>query len=130
MDETTADDLERELAVVSAELTEPHEDECVLCYTSRMLAAFGCDTTLRWVRRWRDLRRPKVRGLERRMESRGGFCDCEVFWNGWTLREELLVVGEDDEEPEFPEIMPACAGVGPRSSQPCAHWVTWRRSGW
>ena len=129
MDETTADDLERELAAVSAALTEPGEDECVLCYAHRMIDAFGCDQTLRWVRRWRDLRRPRVRGVERRMESRGGFCDCEVFSNGWTLREDLLVADEDG-EPEWPGVMAACAGVRPRSSQPCANWVTWRRSGW
>jgi hypothetical protein len=129
MDDTTAEDLERELAVVSLAMTEPDEDECVLCYVYRMLAAFGCDRTLRWVRRWRDLRRPKARGLERRMESRGGFCDCEVFYNGWTLREQFLVADEDG-DPVEPEERPACAGVGPRSTQPCANWVTWRRSGW
>src|SRR3954465_15742124 len=125
MDETTADDLERELAAVSIALTEPEGAECVLCYTARMLAAFGCDHTLRWIRRWRDLRRPKVRGLERRMESRGGFCDCEVFFNGWTLREDLLAADEEG-EPVEPAVRPPCAGIGPKSSQPCANWVTWR----
>jgi hypothetical protein len=129
MDDTTADDLERELAAVSLALTEPDEDECVLCYVDRMLGAFGCDNTLRWVRRWRDLRRPKARGLERRMESRGGFCDCEVFANGWTLREQLMETCPHGDLLE-PEVTPRCAGVGPRSTQPCANWVTWRRSSW
>jgi hypothetical protein len=129
MDDTTAADLERELALVSAELTEPGEDECVLCYVDRMLRAFGCDNTLRWVRRWRDLRRPRVRGLERRMQARGGFCDCEVLMNGWALRADLLVRNEDGELDE-PDPLPPCAGIGPRSSQPCTNWETWRRRGW
>jgi hypothetical protein len=129
MDDTTADALECELAAISLAMTEPDEDECVLCYVDRMLRAFGCDRTLRWVRRWRDLRRPRATGLERRMEARGGFCDCEVFLNGWTLRDELLVP-DDDGEPAEPAIRPGCAGVGPRSSQPCANWAPWRRSRW
>jgi hypothetical protein len=129
MDDTTADDLERELAAISAAMTEPDEDECVLCYVDRMVAAFDCDNTLRWVRRWRDLRRPKARGLERRMESRGGFCDCEVFANGWTLREQLWETCAHGDLLE-PDVMPSCAGVRPRSTQPCSNWVSWRRSGW
>ena len=45
-------------------------------------AAVGCDTMLRWARRWRHLVRPRAAGLERRLEARGGFCDCEIFGNG------------------------------------------------
>jgi hypothetical protein len=129
MDDATAEDLERELALVSAAMTEPDEDECVLCYVARMLEAFGCDQTLRWVRRWRDRRRPRATGIERRMESRGGFCDCEVFMNGWGLRADLLVLDEDG-EPSDPDVLPECAGVTPRSTQPCANWETYRRPRW
>jgi hypothetical protein len=129
MDDTTADELERELVSTDRALTEPDGSECVLCYVDRMLSAFGCDGTLRWVRRWRDLQRPRVTGLERRMEARGGFCDCEVFFNGWTFRTDLL---EPDEEGALtePATRPLCAGVGPRSSQPCANWTAWRRPRW
>jgi hypothetical protein len=129
MDDTTAADFERELALVSAALTEPEGGECVLCYVARMLENFGCDNTLRWVRRWRDLRRPRATGLERRMQSRGGFCDCEIFMNGWALRADLMLVDEDDEF-EDPDVLPPCAGVRPRSSQPCTNWEPWRRRGW
>ncbi|TFV62059.1 DUF2695 domain-containing protein [Geodermatophilus sp. DF01-2] len=91
-----------------------------------MLDAFGCDCTLRWARRWRDLRLPRATGLERRMEACGGFCDCEIFLNGWTLRDELQVPDENG-EPAWPAQRPPCAGVGSRSSQPCANWEPWRR---
>src|SRR6476659_373294 len=75
----------------------PREGECVLCYVDRMLGQHGCDTTLRWARRWRELRVPRARGLERRLSARGGCCDCEVFLNGGSLREELQVRDADGE---------------------------------
>lgn len=119
---TSADAEQRD-----ATLTTPAEDECVLCYTDRMLGAFGCDTTLRWARRWRDLRRPRAAGLEHRLEARGGFCDCEIFANGWTMREPLQV-RDDAGELTWPAVRPPCARIGPRSAQPCANWEPWRRS--
>jgi hypothetical protein len=126
MDIRTPDEVEAHVAALAELLTEPRADECVLCYVDRMLDAFGCDTTLRWARRWRDLRRPRATGLERRLEARGGFCDCEVFLNGWTLQEDLWVADEEDGEPTWPAERPACAGIAARSSQPCAHWRPWR----
>jgi hypothetical protein len=115
-------------AAATDALPVPRDGECVLCFVDRALDALGCDTTLRWATRWRQLRAPGVRGLERRLEARGGFCDCEVFLNGWTVREDLLVPdpnGDGDWPPERPE----CPGVGPRSSQPCSTWVPLQR-GW
>lgn len=53
---------------------------------------------------------------------RGGFCDCEIFLNGWDLRDELQVSDEDGEL-SWPAIRPGCAGVGRRSSRLCANWV-------
>jgi Protein of unknown function (DUF2695) len=129
MDDTTATDLERELAETSLEMTEPDPDECVLCYVARMLDAFGCDQSLRWVRHWRQRRRPRATGLERHMRARGGFCDCEIFENGWGLREELLVPCEHGDLRD-PDAWPPCQGVGPTSSQPCGNWRPWRRRGW
>ena len=126
--ETTAA-LEQHLAELAVRLTEPAPGECVLCYVDRMLAAFGCDCTLRSARSWRDRRLPRRTGLERRLEARGGFCDCEVFLNGWTLRGHLEVLG-DDGEPTWPAERPPCARVGPRSSQPCANWEPRRRGRW
>ena len=126
MDITTPADAERHVADLAAELTTPEDGQCVLCFTAAMLERFGCDCTLRWVRRWRDLIRPRATGVERRMQSRGGLCDCEVFWNGWDLRADLQVADEDGEI-EWPDVLPRCAGVGPRSSQPCANWEVRRR---
>jgi len=126
MEIRTPAELEQHLAALATELTGPARAECVLCYVDRMLDAFGCDCTLRWARRWRDLRLPRATGLERRLQSHGGFCDCEVFLNGWTLRDELQVPDEDG-EPTWPAVRPACTGVGPRSSQPCGNWRPWRR---
>jgi hypothetical protein len=123
------DDVQAHLAALSESLTRPGDEECVLCYVQRMLTAFGCDTTLRWARRWRDTLRPRATGLERRLAARGGFCDCEVFWNGWTLREDLCVPTEDGAL-DWPETLPPCAGLTPRSSQPCANWEPWRRPRW
>jgi hypothetical protein len=92
-----------------------------------MLNAFGCDTTLRWARRWRDLRMPRATGLERRLGQRGGYCDCEIFLNGWDLAGENQVRDEDGEL-GWPIVRPPCAGG--RASQPCANWVPQRRGLW
>jgi len=82
---------EADLITLSDTLTRPRPRECLLCFVDRMLQAFGCDQTLRWARRWRDLRLPRATGLEARLGRSGAFCDCEVFLNGWTVREDLLM---------------------------------------
>ena len=129
MDIRTPAEAEEHLTALASAMTAPRPRECVLCYVNRMLDAFGCDTTLRWARRWRALRAPRATGLERRLEARGGFCDCEIFLNGWALRDDLQV---EDEEGEltWPEERPACRGAAGRSSQPCANWVEYRRPRW
>ncbi|SDC47953.1 Protein of unknown function [Geodermatophilus telluris] len=129
MEISTPEEMEQHLAAVGVALTAPEPAEGVLCYAERMLTGFGCDGTLRWARRWRDLRVPRATGQERRLGSRGGHCDCEVFLNGWTLREDLWVDDEDG-APTWPAERPPCAGVGPRSSQPCGNGRPWRRDRW
>ena len=114
------------LVALSDELTTPRPQECLFCFVDRMLTAFGCDNTLRWVRRWRELRRPRAAGLEGRLGRSGAFCDCEVFLNGWTVRDDLLVPDAHGEG-DWPPRRPDCAGTGPRSSQPCATWVRRQR---
>jgi hypothetical protein len=126
MDQTRRDAQAR--AIFEAEeLVTPDTEECVLCYVDRMLGRFGCDTTLRWAQRRRDDRMRRARGLERRLEGRGGFCDCEIFLNGWTLRDELCVPDEDG-GPEWPPTRPPCTGSA--TSQPCGNWVPQRRDRW
>ena len=126
METDPARTAETDLVALSDALNRPRTAECLFCFVDRMLGEFGCDGTLRWVRRWRGLVRPRAAGLERRMGTRGGFCDCEIFWNGWDLRSELQVPGEDGEL-EWPDVLPRCAGIGRRSTQPCAHWEPRRR---
>ena len=130
MEIRTPDEAEWFVTDLAGTLTEPDGSECLLCYVIRMLQSFGCDTTLRWATRWRDIRLPRATGLERRLGARGGFCDCEVFWNGWDLRPDLQVLDEGKAEPEWPEQLPGCAGVDRRSSQPCALWEPRRRRPW
>lgn len=131
--ESLVADTEQELRDLSATLAGPHQGECLLCYVHRMLE-FGC-IGLRWATRYRDLRAPQATALERRLGQRGGYCDCEIFLNGyepsrelWTPRRE---VDEDGQtycvEADWPERMPACRGVRAGSTQGCTLWVKqWR----
>jgi hypothetical protein len=108
--------------------TLPRPGECFLCFTDRMLTASGCDSTLRWVRRWRDLRATSARALESRLGRHGGFCDCEVLLNGFTRRDDLL--GADGPGGlDRPGEQPPCAGVRAGSARPCGIWVP-RRGRW
>lgn len=122
---TTVDDLERELRTLAANLTTPRDGECLLCYVNRMLERHGC-TGLRWATRYRDLRAPRATALEQRLGRKGGYCDCEVFLNGYELRAAHWVTGKDG-EPTYPDPMPRCHGVRRGSTQPCGLWVAqWR----
>ncbi|WP_454293910.1 DUF2695 domain-containing protein [Salana multivorans] len=144
-------DLETEahLRALSTTLTEPGHTECLLCYVERMLREFGCDTTLRYARRFRDLRAPRATALERRLARKGGFCDCEIFWNGYEPAGHLLVYSWQDcplcdpgrqvwcseheesaYEPDWPASLPPCTSVATRTTQPCANWRPRRRSRW
>ena len=121
------DDAERYVAALAAELaTAPDEEACVLCSTVSLLRRFGCDGSLRWLLRYRDLLCPSATTLERRMQARGGCCDCEVFVNAWSLRGDLLV-GDTSGRRRWPDVLPRCAGVGRGSARPCAHWEPRRR---
>jgi hypothetical protein len=115
----------------SPELTAPHPGECLPCFIARMVGLHGCDNSLRWARRWRDLQLPRASGLERRLRARGGYCDCEVLLNGWMLGTELEAL-DDEDEPELdePGDPPPCPGVPSRSDQPCDQWVDVGRGRW
>ena len=117
-------DAEEYLLRVAEEVLAPHPQECVLCYLARMVAEHDCDSTLRWTGRFRALRSPLATGLEERMRSVGGFCDCEIFANGYGLAREHLVRDLDTDELEAPARLPPCAGVGRMdSTRPCRVWV-------
>ncbi|MPZ00622.1 MAG: DUF2695 domain-containing protein [Actinophytocola sp.] len=108
----TAENTEAEsyVAEVQERLTTPGERECLACYVQRMLGEFGCDNTLRWALRWRDLRAPRATALHRSLEDRGGFCDCEVALNVYPDYMTLDAAGP----------LPECVGVARRGSTwPC-----------
>jgi hypothetical protein len=98
---------------------------------------FGCDNQLRWAGRFRDLQAPRATGLEARLGRVGGFCDCEIFLNGFELAPELWVRPEPVEDdgivfqgdPHHPEPLPPCRGVRRGSTRGCTLWVRLRR-GW
>src|SRR5665647_3935533 len=95
----SVEELEGELITLSESLTSPRGSECLFCYTYRMLNSLGCNGKLRWAARWRDLRAPRAAALERRLGDRGGYCDCEIFMNGWTASSTITTYDfETDEE--------------------------------
>jgi Protein of unknown function (DUF2695) len=109
-------DLEEYVAQLQHDLTRPRDRECLVCYVSRMLDEFGCDTTLRWAQLWRDACAPRAVGLERRLEARGGFCDCEIAFNVYP--DLMLNDTENDQESDYRRL--ECLGVSRRgSTKPC-----------
>jgi hypothetical protein len=129
-------DTENDLRILSTALTDPHEGECLLCYVHRMLE-FGC-TGLRWALRYRDLRAPRATALEGRLGQQGGFCDCEIFLNGYEPAKELWTPGREQDEggrtywidAEPPEQLPPCRGVRAGSTKGCTLWVRQWRGAW
>lgn len=130
MDEVAIDDQAEQLVrAFDAQLTGVRAGECLVCYVARMIESFGCDTTLRFCRGYRDQCAPRATALERRLGSMGGFCDCEIFLNAMVIAPHLRrrdALGKD-----LSIEIPPCAGVRRGSTQACAHWVRQRRGeGW
>lgn len=123
-------DLEQELRGLAEQLVEPHPSECLLCFMARVVDEFGCDNTLRWATRYRDLRAPRAVALEKRLGQVGGFCDCEVFMNGYQLRGAHLVYDAETDEHIPPAELPPCRGVRRGSTQGCELWERLRRGWW
>lgn len=116
-------DVEGYLARVAGEEHAPHPQECLLCYLARMLRDAGCGGALAWTGRFRELRSPLATGLEERMRSVGGACDCAVLVQGYRLTREHLVRDLATDELEPPERPPVCTGVGQLdSTRPCGVW--------
>lgn len=125
-------EAERVLADASLALLGPEPRECLLCYVHRMMMEFGCDGRLRFAGHYRDARAPRATALERRLGTAGGYCDCEIFLNGYELRQAYWVpeMGsqqedlDDDDDPEltWPTPLPRCTGVRGGSTQPCRLW--------
>ncbi|WP_277050859.1 DUF2695 domain-containing protein [Ruania albidiflava] len=136
MTNLTIEDTETYLRQLASELTDPRPGECLLCYVYRMLE-HGC-RGLRWALRYRDQRAPRATALERRLGQVGGYCDCEIFMNGYDLRSAYL--GEPGgyavyngvlrRERPYPNPMPGCLGVGRGSTRPCGLWARRPRGGY
>lgn len=110
---------EGELQQLSNALTTPRPHECLLCYVLRMLD-FGCHGR-DWLKRYRDLRAPRATALERRMDQKGGYCDCEMLMNAF--HPNPWYFGPDEDRDIFAESMPPCLGVRGGSTRPCLLWV-------
>lgn len=67
-------------------------DDCLECRLLQRLKLGHCDGTLDLVDEWGCERDIDVDSLLALMESRGGFCDCEVLLNV-LLRGRLVVEG-------------------------------------
>lgn len=132
-------DTERELRVLSAELTEPRSGECLLCYVWRMLD-LGC-TGPRWAPHYRDRKAPRATALEPRLGERGGFCDCEMSLNGYELTPELWTPPREVEGAASLRVRGGAAGQPPAQPPPrrgvragstrgCMLWVRRHRGWW
>ena len=74
--------------------------------------------------------------MERRLGSRGEYCDCEISMNGWKPRQVVLDENDDENDDEtcdetcdetWPAQMPRCAGIPAGSVKECDLWVPQRR---
>lgn len=110
------------MAAVTDETDVPRGEECLACYVARMVEAHGCDLSLRWASLYRDTIAPGDRRLERRLEERGGTCDCEVPVVCWTLAPPWATGSPAWGESLWPDSLPPCAGVSVRSTSPCLRW--------
>lgn len=130
-------ETEHHLRQLAAHLTDPQPGECLLCYVYRMLE-LGC-TGLRWASHYRDVRAPRATALERRLGQAGGYCDCEIFFNGYELASQYWIPEKEEVDEDgvtyvtdatYPEPMPACLRVGRGSTRGCELWVRQYRRRW
>ncbi len=101
---------------------EPQDRECLVCFVARLVEEFGCDSSLLWARRFRDLRSPSATSLEQRYVERLVVCDCLVVSEAHQPVRELMVRDVHTDELEWPARLPPCAGVRRTNTRACAHW--------
>ena len=121
MSETSvAAEAEHYLAAVMER--EPQVRECLVCFVARMVEEFGCDSSLLWTRRFRDLRSPAATAVERRYGEQLVICDCLVLHKAHRPTRELMVRDVHTDELDRPDRMPPCSGVRRTSTRACANW--------
>jgi hypothetical protein len=59
-DDLIAVEAESNVRLAADDLMMINLGECLLCYVDRMIDQVGCDTTLRFAKRFRDHRAPRV----------------------------------------------------------------------
>jgi hypothetical protein len=129
------------------ELTQLRENECLCCYVARLLDEFPCDGSLRHALKYRDAVAPRATALKERLGRVGGYCDCEIFLNGYQLQgaaDDEADVGYYEDTDDLinwdaaaqqelpgvdaePEPLPPCQGVRRGSVKPCGNWLRIRR---
>jgi Protein of unknown function (DUF2695) len=117
---TGADEVEHYLRAVVER--EPQEAECLVCFVDRMVGEFGCDGSLLWATRFRDLRSPTATALEKRFLAKAVRCDCLVLHKAYQPVRAVMTRDIHTDELERPRRMPPCAGVRRTNTRPCAHW--------
>lgn len=132
-DQPFIDELEREIELMSSWVVRVRAHECLACYVFRMVDEYDCMGS-RFMLEYREQAAPLATALLRRMARQGAFCDCELFLNAIELRGDLMAAPTLVYVPldggyvpvltaDFPDTMPACAGVRRGSTQPCGNWV-------
>src|SRR3954454_820168 len=140
---TIVNEVESYLRNWVAEVSKLRDKECLCCYVARMLDEFPCDGSLRHALHYRDAIAPRATALARRLGNLGGYCDCEIFLNGYQLVD--AGAGADDAAdadaywdaalaPDAEaaghataEELPPCQGVRRGTVTPCGNWVRLRR---
>lgn len=108
-------EAETVLRLAADRLTTPQPGQCLACFVAAALEQYGCDGTLRFSLRYRDVTAPRAVALVSRLDRVGAFCDCELFLNGYELPDE------DTDRPAY------CLAVRKGSVTPCALWRRQRR---
>lgn len=130
--ENVFDTVQEILRDARAELVDPHDGECLLCFVARQLDEYGCNGTHRFAEHYRDRNAPRATALIGRLSRMGACCcDCEVFLNAYGLSERYLTPGywttdaqgwDEYVEPQGPASPPPCEGARRGSTQPCGVW--------
>ena len=97
----------------------------LVCFVDRMVAEHGCDGSLLWSVRFRDLRSPTATALENPL-PRTGRCDCMVLQKAYTPVREVLVRDVHRRAgPSGCRRAPACAAPTPARA-PTGDAARWR----
>jgi hypothetical protein len=101
---------------------EPQDGECLVCFVARMVGELGCDSSLLWARRFRDLRSPTATALVRKYMDQLVVCDCLIVHKAHQPVRELMERDIHSDELRRPAHLPPCSGVRRTNTRACANW--------